>query len=155
MEVALVNGRGIALVDDEDARLVEGLRWYLHSGGYACGPGGTVLMHRLIMGEPSGPVDHRDGNRLNNRRSNLRVTDYSLNAFNRSKVDKRSKSGVPGVHQRPDGKFYAYIFHDGKRIYLGSRPVLLEAAGLRASAELERYGEITPALATAIASITE
>src|ERR1017187_7157500 len=43
----------------------------------------SVLMHRLIMGDPKGlQIDHRDWNGLNNQRSNLRVATQSQNQHN-------------------------------------------------------------------------
>ncbi len=86
---------GYALVDDEDADLVGGVRWHLYQG-YArrslnSGPTGKrvvrpLLMHRHILGLVPGDgltVDHINRNRLDNRRENLRVVTYAQNMQNR------------------------------------------------------------------------
>lgn len=91
MRVPLV-GRGVgleALVDDEDYALVAEIRWRVHTPAgcltmYARGSVGGVqwLMHRFIMKPPRQRlIDHRDGNGLNNQRSNLRVVDQRTNVI--------------------------------------------------------------------------
>ena len=53
-------------------------------------------MHREIMNTPKEMVtDHKDGNGLNNCKSNLRIVTNRQNAQN-MRVDKSSK--YPGVH---------------------------------------------------------
>jgi hypothetical protein len=53
-------------------------------------------LHRFIMGEPAGVIDHINGDGLDNRRENLRVVTQAENAANRYRT--RAKSGVVGVH---------------------------------------------------------
>ena len=74
---------GYALVDDEDYGWLSRYRWNHGKNGYAYTyrPKAT-LMHRLIMGYPETEVDHINGNRLDNRRSNLRVATRRFNATN-------------------------------------------------------------------------
>lgn len=72
-----------ALVDEADARDLRREKWSLNGSGYAGNSRG--LMHRLISGcEPKDGkvVDHINGDRLDNRRSNLRVCDHRANARN-------------------------------------------------------------------------
>jgi hypothetical protein len=55
-------------------------------------------MHRVIMNAPAGvQVDHANGDRLDNRRSNLRLCDQTLNNANR-RAGKPSRSGFRGVY---------------------------------------------------------
>jgi len=62
------------------------LKPYLHNGYYAVGKGKHYKVHRLICfafhGEPKANecVDHIDGNKLNNKVSNLRWMDWMENA---------------------------------------------------------------------------
>jgi hypothetical protein len=84
-------------------------------------------------------VDHRDGDGLNNMRSNLRFATSRQNAMNRSKW-KSSDSRFKGVHR--DGKRWrAIITLGGKRIHLGCFASDEEAALAYNDAALANYGE--------------
>lgn len=86
-----IHGAGKAAdIDTEDFELVSQYSWHLRDG-YAVtktrGPDGkrvTLQMHRLVKGttDPYIIVDHKDKNRLNNRRSNLREVTPKENANN-------------------------------------------------------------------------
>lgn len=87
---------------------------------------------------PSGMViDHEDGNGLNNRIANLRVVTQLDNTKNQ-KLDKRNKSGIPGVRwvERRQ-RWEASIGIERKVCYLGYFSDLLNAAAARKSAELD------------------
>jgi hypothetical protein len=102
---------GEALVDRED-EWVGASKWY-KADGYATGDG---RMHIAIMGEaPEGMViDHKNNNRLDNRRANLRFVSRSVNAHN-VKIDKSNTgSRFTGVYKRGD-KWSASLKH----VYLG------------------------------------
>lgn len=77
MEIKLngVNGiNRVALIDDVDYKKIILFRWIRDDKGYAATRyPRTIYMHRLIMGMPSGIVHHINGDRLDNRRSNLKV----------------------------------------------------------------------------------
>lgn len=101
-----------ALVSPEDAELVSTWPWYLQSGGYAArtqryGPGAkkkrVIYMHRLIMDAPDGfEVDHINGDRLDNRRENLRLATKSQqrrNAAKRSNSTRTYKGAVYNPHK--------------------------------------------------------
>ena len=68
-------------VDDADYLSMVVFKWYALSPNgsprtYAARWGGstrTILMHRVLLGEPDGKVWHVNGNGLDNRRENLRV----------------------------------------------------------------------------------
>ena len=81
--------------------------------------GKSILLHRQLIECPKDHViDHRNGNGLNNRRSNLRILNRSQNAINRRGAEKRSKSGVLGVSWRKrSGKWRARVKVHGKSFY--------------------------------------
>lgn len=95
------------LIDAEDFEEVSGFKgtWHVDNRGYV---GRTIkqkreLMHRILLSPPQGMVvDHIDGNKLNNRRSNLRVIKPSHNQQNIRFPHKLAKSGYRGV-KKADG----------------------------------------------------
>lgn len=104
--------------------------------------GRQVQLHRVVLVAPEGiDVDHRDGDGLNNRRSNLRFADDSQNQANRHKLTKNS-SGYRGVtFHRRCGQWQSAIKVNGRSRYLGlySAPDAAARAYDRAANEL--YGE--------------
>jgi len=121
-----------AIVDVIDADLTE-LKWHINNR-YASryyGKGAKhryrVNMHRIILqrildrplvkGEE---VDHINGDRLDNRRENLRVATHSQNAANAGR-QRNNKSGFKGVHWRKQNqRWITYIKHNGKMNYIGA-----------------------------------
>lgn len=88
-------------------------------------------MHREILGEQCAgfEVDHINGNRLNNRRENLRIATRSQNASNRPKYYSSGLSKYKGVRKvKGRSKWSARIFVDGKEIHLGQYETEEEAA---------------------------
>jgi hypothetical protein len=117
-----------AVVDDGDAALVE-YDWHLSSHGYpsrgertANGKLLIVRMHREVMGLRPGDglkVDHKDRNKLDNRRSNLRIASAAANAQNTSGW-RSSTSPYRGVCWVPSrGKWLAQAMVDYKQNFLG------------------------------------
>lgn len=83
------------LIDDEDEELVSRYKWHIGSTGYAVWRGvegskkKTVRMHRLIANCPDEMVvDHINHNKLDNRRSNLRICTQSDNMRNKTNQGK-------------------------------------------------------------------
>jgi len=122
------------LVDQDDINVVGDWRWLLDSDGYVrryCNKK-AVLLHRLIYEKHFGSIpddkqiDHIDQDKLNNRRSNLRLCSHAENQRNQN-VYKNNKLGVKGVHIKR-GKYEAQIRFDKKLIYLGLFNTLAEAA---------------------------
>lgn len=144
-EIKLIRGQ-IALVDDEDYELVSKYNWGMQSGGYARavkykqGKQITYLMHRLVMGFPDYEIDHKDHNKLNNCRSNLRLSNKATNSMNRRKQRGTYKSkfkGVTLVHK----PYLAYITKDNKHISLGTHRTEKDAARAYNKAAIELFGE--------------
>jgi len=98
------------------------LAWALHNGEW-----------------PSKQIDHIDGDRANNRISNLREATQSQQIMN-SKLRSDNTSGIKGVQQRKYG-WTAYIAVDGKSTYLGHFDTKAKAIAARAEAEEKLYRE--------------
>jgi len=105
-------------------------------------------MHRLIMGCTPGDgrvVDHKNGNKLDNRRENLRICSRGENASNRHK-QANNTSGYKGVHwEATRGKWIASIKRreNGKlkNFFLGRFDCKVEAAKAYNKRALELHGE--------------
>jgi hypothetical protein len=133
-EIPLVNGRGIALVDDEDFPYLSQMKWYLIQPQRACKyahtklNGRTTYMHRLVLGSPKGlEVDHIDNDGLNNQRANLRLATRGQNNMNIHSLGGKSK--YRGVSRNgANTKWMAYIKKDGKQTHLGYFDSEIDAA---------------------------
>ena len=80
------NGQGKSVIlDDDDYKKFKNLKWYMSDTGYAMSTnhGEHVRLHRLIMNCPEGlVVDHLNGNKLDCRKSNMRVCTQKENTMN-------------------------------------------------------------------------
>lgn len=90
----------------------------------------------LVHGEwPAGQIDHIDGDKLNNRISNLRVVTPSLNQLCNTKRRKHNTTGYTGVVRSRSG-FRAQIKVDGKAQFLGEFESPMSAAAAYEAARL-------------------
>lgn len=86
---------------------------------------------------PSGMIDHIDGDRHNNRASNLRVVSPTENSRN-SSLGSKNTSGHLGVRlETRTGKWIASITNDRRQIRLGSFAEKEAAVAARKAAERE------------------
>lgn len=86
-------------------------------------------------------VDHKDGNRSNNRWDNLRACDQSHNLANMGPT-KRSTSGIKGVYPcKPGTRWRAQIRVYYQTIHLGCYGTKEEAAEAYKAAAIEYFGE--------------
>lgn len=148
-----------AVVDEEDYERLTGFtpqittrndtpktyRWYFsNNGGAYATYGGRinkthVAMHRLIMNAPDHlEVDHINGNRLDNRKENLRLATRSENQRNTQKSKRGITSKYKGVcYDKKQGQYKAEI--NGK--FLGYYNSELVAATAYDKAANEMYGK--------------
>ena len=92
-------------------------------------------------------IDHIDGNKTNNKISNLREVSHSQNMMN-SKIRSTSTTGVAGVtYDHRHDSWVVRICVDGKRKYVGGYKSLLDACAARFSAERKHYKEHSPLVA--------
>lgn len=107
---------------------------------YVAGKQQAVPMHRLIAEAKNGQVvDHINGDRLDNRFSNLRACAQAENVRNR-KRHKNNTSGFKGVSPRGD-KWRANIGVDGKLRALGEFDDPISAAVAYDAAARQHYGD--------------
>ena len=131
---------GRALIDADDAELVSERKWYLHSKGYCASKGklGACFLHKLILpGDEQ--VDHINGNKLDNRKSNLRKCNGSQNHANYPAC-KNSKTGVRGVYPVRNG-FEARIRKDGTLYRLGIFETVEDGERAYNAKAIELFGE--------------
>jgi len=84
-------GKGkFMMVDVEDVQKVAGIKWYVTWNGYAMnrsktqGRNTNLRAHRIIMDTPKGlDTDHINHDKLDNRKSNLKICTRSENLMNR------------------------------------------------------------------------
>lgn len=137
---------GYVLIDDEDFKLVSNYSWRIDSNGYVVHSYRTdnkvkrLYMHRLIMGNPSNPIDHKNHNTSDNRKSNLRICNASLNGANRV-ISKNNTTGAKGVVKTKYGTFRAFVTHQGKKRALGTFDSLEEATEARNNEFNKLFGE--------------
>lgn len=107
IELSGLKGNGkFSIVDDDDYDFISLHRWHLGSNGYALtntprpyrkGQTHTIFMHRLIHKTPYGKwTDHKNGDRLDNRKENLRTATKSQNLCNMNKHSD-NKVGFKGI----------------------------------------------------------
>jgi hypothetical protein len=151
MPIYMANAMGrqvYAVVDQCWFNKLAGFDWY-NKKGYAVryeksgnGKLRMIYMHREIMELDDGvslPVDHINGDTLDNRRSNLRLATISQNTQN-----KRHGTGTSrylGVSYEPKtGKWRCRIVVDGKTIQLGTWPSEEVAAQQYDKAAVKYFG---------------
>jgi hypothetical protein len=145
-------GNGVTFfIDETDAEKIAPYRWHarVDRGGTwritttivaADGKKTTPYLPRLILNAPADRlVDHKDGNGLNNTRSNLRLATRAQNNRNR-RINKTASGGFKGVVRR-DSSWEARIRADGARMQLGRFKSAEEAARMYDSAACHFYGE--------------
>lgn len=99
-----------------------------------------VSLCRFLVNAPNDKlVDHRDGDILNNRKSNLRVCTKAQNNFNR-KIQDSNTSGYKGVIKK-DNKWQAQIKANRVHYYLGLYKTPEEAALAYNEAAIKLHGE--------------
>lgn len=135
------------IVDDEDFEWLNQWKWcyslgYARKSFYKNGKKTTIGMHRLILGDVDGKcVDHINGNKLDNRRENLRYC--SLTENNRNlKTRKNNSSGYKGIYwHKKAAKWFCGIQVDKNHISLGLYTNLLDAAYAYNQAAIKYFGE--------------
>lgn len=142
------------LIDKQDKDLVSGYIWHIDKNGYAItkdkATHKVIKLHRLLLGINNESsiveVDHINRNKIDNRRSNLRIANRSQNCINRD-VSKNNKSGKVGVYQiKESGKWIAQITNNNVRHYLGCFDNIEDAIQARKNAEIKYHKDFSSKL---------
>lgn len=129
------------LVDNEDLEKLSKYSWYKHSEGYAVTNINKkyTLMHRFLLNAKRNEVvDHINGNKLDNRKSNLRLASPAQNMMN-----SRGRNKFKGVSktQSKTSPWRATIKINQKSIHIGAFKTELEAAYAYDSKAREIFGQ--------------
>jgi hypothetical protein len=134
-EIQLTN-EIFTIVDDEDFEYLNQWKWYLlksKTNYYAIRTSRPenklIQLHRVVIQAKKGEiVDHVNRNKLDNRKSNLRICTISQNNQNR-KISKLNKSGFNGVSWNSNNKkWVAQIACNNKKVHIGFFNDPIEAA---------------------------
>lgn len=125
----------VVLLSPEDAERAGAHLWYRTHHGYIFCSKLRQYLHRFILNAPRGRVvDHISGDRLDNRRENLRLCSIGNNV--RNNVRRGGRFPYKGIYAHGK-KFGAQI---GRR-KLGTFPSVIDAAEAYDRAALQIYGE--------------
>ena len=131
-------------VDLEDFDKVKDVCWYKNKRGYIRGSYNKkiVSLHRLIMdAHPNISIDHKDHDKSNNRKSNLREATTNQNGMNRQ-LAVSNKTGVTGFFWYTKlAKWRATIQINNHQIFLGDYDNFDDAVKARKEAEEKYFGE--------------
>jgi|SRR5262245_6673751 len=138
MKIALYGGargkrnevRGYALVDEDDFMWLRRFNWHLNAQGYAArrrrlgeeNEREIVLMHREILGLEKGDsrqVDHRNRDKLDNRRENLRILAPWQQGHNMLRQGNFSSQHRGVSWDKKTGKWIAYVHVQGTKHVAG------------------------------------
>jgi len=127
-KIPLTQGK-FAIVDDEDFERLSNHKWHSHRHGALWYAGRNVCvsghwlylhMHRDILNLQKGDgimVDHINRNGLDNQKSNLRITNKSINSLNRKKHINSIYRGIFWNEQKR--RWVAQIGVRGKKVHCG------------------------------------
>lgn len=119
-EIQLTQGK-VALVDDEDFEYLNQFKWHAHKSrstyyakGYDKNTNKKIIMHRHILGLTNSKIfgDHKDGDGLNNQRTNIRIATPSQNQKN------KKPSGI--------SKYIGVSFHTSKSKYFSKKENIIK-----------------------------
>lgn len=138
------NTGNVFMFDKEDYDLIKDYAWWENEQGYIVTSinGKNIRLHRFVFPAGNGyVVDHRNRNRADNRKCNLRAATKQQNNINRA-AGRNNRLGVKGVsYNKRCHRYEARISVGGRRIYLGSHATLDGAREIREKAEDDLFGE--------------
>ena len=149
--IKLTQGKG-ALIDDTDfdwlslfkwqACMAKTGVWYAQRTVQKNLVARSIIMHREIAGASRGQlVDHRNGDGLDNRRTNIRLCNRFQNGQNRFGPLGNTESGIRGVYRGSRNRWRGIIHAFGKPLNVGYFATKEAAMAAVESKRRELYGE--------------
>lgn len=149
-QIPLTQGK-FAIVDDADYEHLMQWKWCFHKYAMRTEHLGMfngkkkqkwIGMHSFIMDTPNGmQTDHINGNKLDNRRANLRMCSSAENKRNRPKYSNGLSKFKGVMRIKNSDKWKASICVNSKPFYLGLFKNEYDAAQAYNFAAYEFYGE--------------
>ena len=142
-KILLTKGK-FTIVDNEDWIKLREWRWYCSTTGYAVTnyKDKKLYMHRIITNAPKGKeVDHKNFDKLDNRKANLRICTKAENRMNKQKEWDNS-SGYLGVcWSKARGKWLAYTRFNNRFVHIGYFSAKEQAAKAYNQKTIELHGK--------------
>ena len=144
-EILLRNSTLKVLIDDEDFQKVSQYNWSIHEGYAVTGStkmNNQQFLQNIVLYNPNKIlIDHKDRNKLNYQKENLRFANKSLNSANAG-IWKNNTSGYRGVTWNKNAeKWQAQIKINGIMKYIGYFKNKHEAALAYNDAANSAFGE--------------
>lgn len=146
MKILYLSNGSPVQVDDADYEFLSQWSWRYTGAGYASRSSrhGQIYMHRVLAGAvmSGSEVDHKNGDKLDNRKDNLRLVSKRENQRGYRRPDPRNQSGVRGVNWfARTGKWVARLKLKDKYLNLGYYDNVEDAIKARQEAERKYWDE--------------
>lgn len=149
VHICLTHGK-YAVIDSIDYKAIKPFHWHFSTCGYATttfwndGKCKHAAMHRFLLGYPpkGRVIDHINGDKLDNRRHNLRICTHRQNIMNQKVQSIKKDSRYKGVCLHAcTGKWRAQLYTGKKQYYLGLFLNEMDAATAYNDAAIKHFGE--------------
>lgn len=142
-----IEGSNKKIMIDENMESLKKYKWHFHKAGYvrATINGRREFCHRIILNAKKGEIiDHINGDKLDNRRTNLRFCTFQQNTANSSKKENcisRFKGVRFDTSMKRRKRWMAACEHSGKSITIGRFKTQEQAAIAYNNKAKEIWGE--------------
>ncbi len=129
MEINLTNSTKKVLIDDADFKMVSSSKWflfykkknkrkqYVKSSKWFNGKQVTIHRHILGLTDPLIQVDHKNGNPLDNRRSNLRKCSIAENNRNKTSHTNATSKYLGVCYDKHRDKWAVCLMYNRKKVF--------------------------------------